>query len=128
MLRERRTSNPSAPTPRRKPSRTGKEGGLTRRDDHPRQVEAKVVHPEVQRLGAAVGHAAEVLLGGAGGVVEEHAVEVAHADHHLHGVAERAVARDAEGRAEAEGPPDELSGLVVVARKRAEEGGWDSPP
>lgn len=82
---------------------------LTGGNNNPRQVEPKVIHPKVQKLGPAVRHVVEVFLGGARGVVEHDAVEVAHADHHLHGVAEGAVPRDAEGGVEGEGAPDKLS-------------------
>lgn len=56
-----------------------------------------------------MGHVVEVFLGGARGVVEHDAVEVAHAGHHLHGVAEGAVPHDAEGGVQAERSPYKLS-------------------
>lgn len=68
---------------------------LTGGNNNPRQVEPKVIHPKVQEFRPAVRHLMEILLGGARRVVEHDAVEVAHADHHLHGVAEGAVPHNA---------------------------------
>lgn len=78
-----------------------------------------------------VSHAAEDLLGGAGGVVQHHPVEVAHADHHLHGVAERAFPDDADGREEAKGAPDELCPAladIALSPHGCGPGSRDLPP
>lgn len=52
---------------------------LTGRDGNPRQVEADIVTPEVERLGTAVRTAAEPEFAQARRIVERHPVQVRHA-------------------------------------------------
>jgi hypothetical protein len=82
---------------------------LTARENHPNEVHEEVVSPEVQKLGSRVRDLRVVVIEHAGCVVENQAVDLAHADDDLEGVAERVRVCDEEGYDETDRAPCELS-------------------
>jgi hypothetical protein len=78
---------------------------LTERHDGPGEVETDVVYPEIEELGAAIGHALKPV----GRVVERHAVQVGDAHDHLQGVTDRGAAENGGQGEEGERAPGELS-------------------
>lgn len=78
-----------------------------RGDDDPEEVAEEVVGPEVDALRAAVDDLVDDLVEGAGGVVQDVAVELAQADDDLERVAHGQVLDNAVGAEEGEGAPEE---------------------
>jgi len=101
---------------------------LTARENHPNEVHEEVVTPEVQKLGSRVRDLRVVVIEHAGCVVENQAVDLAHADDDLEGVAQRVRVCDEEGYDKADRAPCELSigpsNQPLTHRKWIQLGDW----
>ena len=81
---------------------------LTAWEDHPEEVHEEVVTPEVQKFRATVDDILVVEIECVSGIVQDEAVDLAHADNDLERVAERVRGRYHCCNYEAERAPCEL--------------------
>lgn len=84
------------------------EYALTAREHHPDEIHEEVVPPEVEELRPRICNLLIVVIEHAGGVVENEAVDLTHADDDLEGMAQRMRGGDEGCYDEAQRSPGEL--------------------
>jgi hypothetical protein len=82
-------------------------------DDGPGQVEANVINPVVEELGATIRGTGEACFCPVGRIVQGYAVEMSYADNNLEKVAMVGLSEDAKHSKDGERAPGELDRLAI---------------
>lgn len=88
--------------------RTHPQRQLTEWNHDPNEVHEKVIDPEIEGFRTTIGNPMHVMIEEARGIVETVAIEVAHADNDLKGMAQRVLSRGQICDYKAQRAPDHL--------------------